>query len=685
MALHKKHASMDHRSGNWSWRLLGVRIVLVLSLLFLGLGPAGPARAASNLVSCGANALIGAVEAANATAGDDTLSLEAGCVYWLSTANNATAGGNGLPVIVDAATAGQLIIQGNGATIARVGFRVWLPSVVNGATSSLLSRAVISYGIKPASFSSLSDFRIWMVASGGRLTLDNVRVLNGSLPTQNGGGLFNAGTLTVTNSIFTSNGAQYGGGLYSTGTLVVSGSTFSGNTARLGDGILVADGAATEINNTYSGNSVFTCPVFPHPVPAGDVTRLINAIQCANSRPSDKVINLTNSTYTLTAVASSDIGPTGLPTVLDAAAAGRLTIHGNGATIERSSGSGVPDFRLFLIAAGGHLNLDGVTLKNGRLPNDEAGQGALGNYNGGAIYNAGTVWLDNSTVANNTAIFGGGIVNQSGTLTVTHSTFLNNAIPRDGAGINSFGTLAVSDSTFSGNVAQGLAGGIIIPGGTATIANTTFSGNSAYQLAGGAGLLVVNATVTITGCTFSTNFAQGAGGGLFVGGSTTIAVVDNSTFANNTAGIGGGIWSGGTLTMTHSTVSGNSADTGGGIAYTGGAINLGGTLVAGNSSPSGPDISGAVYSLGYNLIGSTASATITGITTGNLIDAAAAPLNLGSLANNGGPTLTMALGPGSVALEAGDPTFVSPPVYDQRGSGFPRVKSGRIDIGAYER
>ena len=50
----------------------------------------------------------------------------------------------------------------------------------------------------------------------------------------------------------------------------------------------------------------------------------------------------------------------------------------------------------------------------------------------------------------------------------------------------------------------------------------------------------------ITGCTFSNNFAQGAGGGLFVGGSTTIAVVDNSTFANNTAGIGGGIWSGGT-------------------------------------------------------------------------------------------------------------------------------------------
>ena len=53
-------------------------------------------------------------------------------------------------------------------------------------------------------------------------------------------------------------------------------------------------------------------------------------------------------------------------------------------------------------------------------------------------------------------------------------------------------------------------------------------------------------------------------------------------------------------------------------------------------------------------------------------------------ADNGGPTLTHALVPGSPAIDAGNPTIPSPPTYDQRGPGFPRVVNGVIDIGAYE-
>ena len=57
---------------------------------------------------------------------------------------------------------------------------------------------------------------------------------------------------------------------------------------------------------------------------------------------------------------------------------------------------------------------------------------------------------------------------------------------------------------------------------------------------------------------------------------------------------------------------------------------------------------------------------------------------LGPLHNNGGPTVTHALLPGSRAIDAGDPSFTPPPDYDQRGAGFPRVVNGRIDIGAFE-
>ena len=48
------------------------------------------------------------------------------------------------------------------------------------------------------------------------------------------------------------------------------------------------------------------------------------------------------------------------------------------------------------------------------------------------------------------------------------------------------------------------------------------------------------------------------------------------------------------------------------------------------------------------------------------------------------PTETQELLSGSPALDAGDPNFVSPPDFDQRGDGFPRVIGNRIDIGAFE-
>ena len=57
---------------------------------------------------------------------------------------------------------------------------------------------------------------------------------------------------------------------------------------------------------------------------------------------------------------------------------------------------------------------------------------------------------------------------------------------------------------------------------------------------------------------------------------------------------------------------------------------------------------------------------------------------LGPLQDNGGPTFTHALLPGSPAIDSGDPSFTPPPFYDQRGPGFDRVVNGRIDIGSFE-
>ena len=62
-----------------------------------------------------------------------------------------------------------------------------------------------------------------------------------------------------------------------------------------------------------------------------------------------------------------------------------------------------------------------------------------------------------------------------------------------------------------------------------------------------------------------------------------------------------------------------------------------------------------------------------------------AQLKLGALQDNGGPTQTIALGAGSLAINAGNPSFdTTGTPYDQRGVGYSRVYNGRVDIGAYE-
>lgn len=88
-------------------------------------------------------------------------------------------------------------------------------------------------------------------------------------------------------------------------------------------------------------------------------------------------------------------------------------------------------------------------------------------------------------------------------------------------------------------------------------------------------------------------------------------------------------------------------------------------------------LDGNVNSLGNNLIGNSTGGS--GFAASDLVNVNP---QLGPLQNNGGPTETMALLPGSPAINAGD--NANAPAYDQRGPGFPRIVDGAIDIGAFE-
>ena len=91
----------------------------------------------------------------------------------------------------------------------------------------------------------------------------------------------------------------------------------------------------------------------------------------------------------------------------------------------------------------------------------------------------------------------------------------------------------------------------------------------------------------------------------------------------------------------------------------------------------------------YNLIGTGGSGGLIDGNNGNQVGIANP--GLGRLGDNGGPTPTIALRAGSPAIDKGsnalavDPTTGLPLATDQRGTGFPRIVGGTVDIGAFER
>jgi hypothetical protein len=193
-------------------------------------------------------------------------------------------------------------------------------------------------------------------------------------------------------------------------------------------------------------------------------------------------------------------------------------------------------------------------------------------------------------------------------------------------------------------------------------------------------------------------FGEGGGGIYNRGGTLTVS---NSTLSGNSAGDEGGgiLLSSGTVTVSNSTLSGNSASFGGGIRNDNlGAISakLKNTIVAANdASVLGPDARGAFTSQGHNLIGQSdcvgESCGFTNGQNGDLVGTAANPKDpmVGPLADNGGPTMTHALLEGSPAIDKGNSFGEST---DQRGLprpsnfvGIPDASGGDgSDIGAFE-
>jgi hypothetical protein len=142
------------------------------------------------------------------------------------------------------------------------------------------------------------------------------------------------------------------------------------------------------------------------------------------------------------------------------------------------------------------------------------------------------------------------------------------------------------------------------------------------------------------------------------------------------------------VTLTANTVNGS----GGGIEVLGGNLTLYNSIIANNSNvfPAPDDIDGTIDAhlaagqspSSNNLIGPGGSGGLMDGVYGNLVGAA--DPKLGPLANNGGPTQTIALLGGSPAIDRGSNALAAAAGLTTDQRGFGRIYNRVVDIGAFE-
>ena len=610
------------------------------------------------------------------------------------------------------------------------------------------------------------------------LTITNSTISNNS--GSSGGGIFNIGHGSITNSTISGNSATTGGGINNANPLTLANVTISGNTAsNQGGGIynpgigvltfgntlvagntspsgpdasganlgsqdynLVGNTSGAQIGGLTSHNITNVNallgplannggPTFTHELlfgsPAIDAGNgLLSKDQRGQPRPVDDV-NLPNAvggngsdigafeapTFQVNSIADADDGACTLPgagngctlrEAINAAntAAGAdvitfaaaltsggpatitlltslpvlgtdMTLSGPGATlltVRRSTAGGTADFRIFTVidgmaGVGNTVSISGLTLSNGRDSTTAGGGGILN------LSTSSTLVVSNSILSGNSAaLFSGGGIQNRGTLTVSNCTFSANTAGNEGAALSNFGTLLVTNSVLSDNQSLQTGGGIS-NSGVLTVTNSAIVNNSGSS---GVGLSNFSGdSVSLTNTTISGNQA--------IGGSTA----------------GAGIYVlHGTVRLTNCTLSDNHATFGSGIYIFEGSLITRNTVVAGNTPAGNCSSASLITSQGHNL-SDDSSCTSAFNQPGDLNNVAAL---LGPLQDNGGPTLTHALLAGSPALDAGDncivdnscvPALTSAITSDQRGAGFNRVVDGpdgdtsaTVDIGAFE-
>lgn len=660
-----------------------------------------------------------AIIAANGNGQADTITLGSG-TYDLSIAGTGEdAGATGdlditAPLTITGQGPDQTIIDANGIDRA-LGINLISPpgtvvisgvTIINGGASSgggilnmdadvILVNTVISNNIS-------SVYGGGMSVVGGSVTLNETQILSNTA-VQRGGGVY-VYAPSSGNTFFTQNNdsliaynhatqasAGSGGGVYLDGRSsgILSGGQIFSNTAEGdGGGLYVFQGTVTLnggqiLSNTagQDGGGIF--------IDEGNATLSDGEIR-GNQANVGGGVYVYDSTATFTQTGDSEIAY-------------------NKTAQTTTNGGGV------------YVNYGHATLSSGQIHHNTAGQGGglfifYGNatLNGGQILSntanndGGGVYVDNTTAAftqtgasliayNTGTANGGGVYVRYGSAMLSGREILSNTVSNgNGGGVYvANGSATLNAGQIRGNQAR-YGGGVYVYNTTAAFTQTgvtTITHNTANT--NGGGLYVVNGSATLSGGAICDNNAS-TGGGMYVAGNAQVnasqgqivrntaqfgggGIYQNSgmlslvnvTLSGNTSNInqGSGLYVGnGTAALTYTTVASNTTT---GIHRAGGSVLLQDTIVAYNGAA---NCNTGLTSNGYNLdSGSTCGFGATG-------DQSNTDPLLGSLADNGGNTLTHALLDGSPAIDQGN--CVAGITTDQRG--IDRPQGTTCDIGAFE-
>jgi fibronectin-binding autotransporter adhesin len=504
-------------------------------------------------------------------------------------------------------------------------------------------------------------------------TLSNLTVSGNSAATTaastlgEGGGIFNeAAVLTLNNDVFSGNTASSstafagGGGVYNfmtgqmkvTGGLVENNLVSSGGATVQGGGLFDSSSTGLSISGTVFSDNTATTSANGFTAEGGGIY--------VNMDPYVVLSNVTVSGNTASFTGTGTGGVKGggvFSTGNTSAMFTNLNVLGNHASATGTGG---------FIDGAGLFSEKSTTTFSGNADGNTASDTGAGTVLGGGIFTSATSPLTITAINATTAS------------TISDNSITATAVV-NGGGIYASGTspLNISTATISGNTATSSAGGIL-GGGICT----------------GAGPLTLTAC-TITANAISSGPAEAAlGGGIFTDGTLTATndtIWANSATANASSADGGGLLLDppGKATLINDTVGDNTAtgaagSHGGGIFVSTGAIlNMVNTIVYDPTGPSdSPDVHGTIANAQNDLFGSLTGATITNNLGGNITSATP---GLGTLANNGGPTLTVS-DAGSLAVDAGTSSSAigTIPGTDQRGAPRPDIAGTNPDIGAFE-